>query len=146
MARIKDEEPRDVNDTDFTSKAKKYAFLKKQIEFLEEQQKDLRNEIFETLDEQGEPDAKGNLVIEFDEDVEGYAAIVKQRRVSRKINEEVAEKIISDRGLEDQLYKTIRVIDEDALMAALYSDQLTEAEIDEMYPQKITWALVLNKD
>ena len=47
--------------------------------------------------------------------------------------------------MEDTLYKTIRVVDEDALMAALYNDELTEDEIDRMYPQKITWALVLKK-
>ena len=47
--------------------------------------------------------------------------------------------------MEEQLYKTIRVVDEDALMAALYNDELTEPEIDLMYPQKIVWALVMNK-
>ena len=144
MARIKGEQPRDEEIT-FNDKARKYAFLKKQIEFLEEQKKELRDELFETLDSSGEPDAKGNLVIEFDEDIEGFAAIIKQRKVSRSLNESVAEKIIADKGLEDQLYKTVRQIDEDALMAALYTDQLTESEIDEMYPQKITWALILNK-
>jgi hypothetical protein len=51
----------------------------------------------------------------------------------------------TEKGMEDQLYKTIRVVDEDALMAALYNDELTEAEIDLMYPQKIVWALVMNK-
>jgi hypothetical protein len=30
-------------------------------------------------------------------------------------------------------------------MAALYNDELTEAEVDEMYPSSITWALVLKK-
>jgi predicted RNA-binding protein associated with RNAse of E/G family len=48
-------------------------------------------------------------------------------------------------GLEDSLYKTIRVVDEDALMAALYEEVLTEEEVDEMYPPKVVWALVLKK-
>ena len=30
-------------------------------------------------------------------------------------------------------------------MAALYNDELTEEEIDEMYPQSVVWALVMNK-
>ena len=66
-------------------------------------------------------------------------------RTSRKINEAKAEEIIEAKGLEDKLYKTIRVIDEDALMAALYSDELTEEEIEEMYPQSVIWALKLKK-
>jgi predicted RNA-binding protein associated with RNAse of E/G family len=53
--------------------------------------------------------------------------------------------MISDKGMEEELYKTIRVVDEDALMAALYEGKLTEEEIDEMYPQKVVWALVMNK-
>ena len=57
----------------------------------------------------------------------------------------IDEEIIVEKGMEEQLYKTIRVVDEDALMAALYNDELTEAEIDLMYPQKIVWALVMNK-
>jgi len=47
--------------------------------------------------------------------------------------------------LQDSLYKTVIVVDEDALMAALYEGVLTEAEIDEMYPQSVVWALVMNK-
>jgi hypothetical protein len=30
-------------------------------------------------------------------------------------------------------------------MAALYEGKLTEEEIDRMYPQKVVWALILNK-
>ena len=114
-------------------------------EFLEKQQKEVRERLFTTLDEMGETDDKGNIIVELPEEVNGFGAVVKQRRVSRKIDELVADEIITEKGMEDQLYKTIRVVDEDALMAALYNDELTEAEIDLMYPQKIVWALVMNK-
>jgi uncharacterized protein YebE (UPF0316 family) len=93
----------------------------------------------------GEVDDKGNIIVELPEEVNGFGAVVKQRRVSRKIDELVADEIITEKGMEEQLYKIIRVVDEDALMAALYNDELTEAEIDQMYPQKIVWALVMNK-
>ena len=59
--------------------------------------------------------------------------------------EDKAEEIITAHGLEDSLYKTVRVVDEDALMAALYEEVLTEEEVDEMYPPKVVWALVLKK-
>ena len=90
-------------------------------------------------------DANGNIFTELPEPVDGFVNVIKQRRVSRKINESAAERIIIEKGLEDKLYKTIRIVDEDALMAALYSDELTEAEIDDMYPEKIVWALILGK-
>jgi hypothetical protein len=143
MARVKATESREEDP--LLKDAREYSFLKQQIEFLEKQQKEVRERLFTQLDELGEVDDKGNVIIELPEEVNGFGAVVKQRRVSRKIDELVADEIITEKGMEEQLYKTIRVVDEDALMAALYNDELTEAEIDLMYPQKIVWALVMNK-
>ena len=143
MARVKATEGREEDP--LIKDAREYSFLKQQIDFLEKQQKEVRERLFSTLDEMGEVDDKGNIIIELPEEVNGFGALVKQRRVSRKIDELVADEIITEKGMEEQLYKTIRVVDEDALMAALYNDELTEAEIDLMYPQKIVWALVMNK-
>jgi hypothetical protein len=143
MARVKATESREEDP--LIKDAREYSFLKQQIEFLEKQQKEVRERLFTQLDELGEVDDKGNVIIELPEEVNGFGAVVKQRRVSRKIDELVADEIITEKRMEEQLYKTIRVVDEDALMAALYNDELTEAEIDLMYPQKIVWALVMNK-
>jgi len=143
MARVKATEAR--KEDPLVKDAREYSFLKQQIDFLEKQQKEVRERLFATLDEVGELDDKGNVIVELPEEVNGFGAVVKQRRVSRKIDELVADEIITEKGMEEQLYKTIRVVDEDALMAALYNDELTEAEIDLMYPQKIVWALVMNK-
>lgn len=145
MPRIAKTEERVIDKDDVLSQTQEYAFLKKQTEYLEKQIKDLREKLFAKIEENGEPDDKGNIVFELPQEVDDFVAITKQRRVSRKINEDVAMQIIEDKNLRDKLVKTIEVIDEDALMAALYSDELTEAEIDEMYPQTVVWALVMNK-
>jgi len=145
MARVSPAENRNIDENDLIARAKKYSFLKSQLDYLEKEQKALRLELFEVLDTEGEEDDKGNILVELPEEVDGYTAVMKQRRVTRKIDDIKAEEIITEKGMEDTLYKTIRVVDEDALMAALYNDELTEAEIDEMYPQSITWALVLKK-
>jgi hypothetical protein len=143
MARVKATESREEDP--LIKDAREYSFLKQQLDFLEKQQKEVRERLFAQLDEIGEVDDKGNIIIELPEEVNGFGALVKQRRVSRKIDELIADEVITEKGMADQLYKTIRVVDEDALMAALYNDELTEAEIDLMYPQKIVWALVMNK-
>jgi uncharacterized protein YebE (UPF0316 family) len=145
MARVKDAEPRNSDETNLIAQAKQYAFLKGQLDYLEKQQKELRAKLFEVIDTNGEVDSKGNIILELPEEVDGFFSVMKQRRVTRKINELRAEEIIEEKGLEETLYKTIRVIDEDALMAALYSDELTEEEIEEMYPQNVVWALVMSK-
>ena len=145
MARVQPTEPRIADADALEVQAKEYAFLKKQVEYLEKQQKELREKLFSKIEELGEVDDKGNLVLPFEKEVEGFVGVMKQRRVSRKIDEGVAEQMIYDKGLEEELYKMVRVVDEDALMAALYEGKLTEEEIDEMYPQNIVWALVMNK-
>ncbi len=53
--------------------------------------------------------------------------------------------LIEEKGLRDRLIKTVEVVDEDELMAALYDGTLTEEEVDEMFPAKIVWALTLSK-
>ena len=145
MARVKPEEPRNIDVDDFSAQTKEYNFLKKQIDYLTSQQKELREKMFATLEERGEVDDKGNIIVELENDVDGINTVMKQRRVTRKIDEQTADEIIAAKGLEEKLYKTIQIIDEDALMACLYSDELTEEEVDMMYPQQIVWALVLKK-
>jgi uncharacterized protein YebE (UPF0316 family) len=145
MARVKAEATRTADQDSLVNQAKEYAFIKSQMDYLEKQQKELREKLFEVLDTSGEPDDKGNIIVELPQEVDGFFSIVKQKRVSRKVDELVADEIITAKGMEETLYKTVRMVDEDALMAALYNDELTEEEIDQMYPQKITWALILSK-
>ena len=145
MARVKEEEPRVPAVDDLESQAKQYIFFKKQVEYFESEIKSLREKLFEDIDSNGELDGSGNLFVELSTEIDGVTMLQKQKRVSRKIDPQMADNLIVSKGLETELYKTIQVIDEDALMAALYEGKLTEEEVDLMYPQKIVWALILNK-
>jgi hypothetical protein len=146
MARIKEERSRVTGQDNFETQARQYIFVKKQMEFFESELKKLKEQIFEHVDTSGEVDGSGNLFVELPSEIEGIKTIQKQRRVSRKINPEMADNVIMSKGLESELYKTIQIIDEDALMAALYEGKLTEEEIELMYPEKVVWALILNKN
>jgi len=146
MARIKEEQSRVAGQDDFETQARQYIFVKKQVDFFESELKKLKEQIFEHVDTSGEVDGSGNLFVELPSEIEGVKTIQKQRRVSRKINPEMADNVIMSKGLESELYKTIQIIDEDALMAALYEGKLTEEEIELMYPEKVVWALILNKN
>ena len=145
MARVKEEEPRVPAVDDFESQAKQYIFFKKRVEYFESELKSLREKLFEDIDANGEVDGRGNLFVELSSEIDGVTMLQKQKRVSRKIDPQMADNLIVSKGLENELYKTIQIIDEDALMAALYEGKLTEEEVDLMYPQKIVWALILNK-
>jgi len=137
--------PREFNSDDLIGQTTEYAMLKKNIEQYEARQKELKASLFEKIETDGFEDDKGNLWLELPEPVEGYVSLQKQKRVTRKIDEMLAEDLIEKKGLADRLYKTVRVVDEDELMAALYEGLLTEEEVDEMFPAKVVWALMFSK-
>jgi hypothetical protein len=144
MARAADA-PREFTGDDLISQAKEYIAVKKNIDQFEDRQKELKAALFLQIDEGGFEDDKGNIWLELPEAIDDYLSLQKQKRVSRKIDEGVAMTLIEEKGLRDRLIKTVEVVDEDELMAALYDGTLTEEEVDEMFPAKIVWALTLSK-
>lgn len=142
MAKAVDEEVREIYDpNDLKSQVREYVRLKDSIEALDKRSKDLRDKLMEVLDNDGLEDDKGNILYELEEPIDGVLRLEKQRRATRKLDELKAEEIIEARGLTDKVYKMVRVIDEDALMAAHYDGEITEEEIDEMFPVSVVWAL-----
>jgi len=130
---------------DLESQVREYIKLKSTMEVLETRQKELREKLFEKIDENGFEDDKGNVILELEATIEEVVRLEKQRRVTRKIDETKADEIIAEKQLEDSVYEMKRVINEDALMAAHYEGKISEDEIDEMFPAKIVWALTTKK-
>lgn len=142
MARVAPEEPREFYDPDdFNSQVREFVRLKETIESLDKRQKELRDKLIAAVDEEGYEDEKGNILYEFDSPIDGVVRLEKQRRATRKLDETKAEEIIETNKLGEDVYKMVRVIDEDALMAAFYDGKLTEEELDEMFPVNVVWAL-----
>jgi hypothetical protein len=136
------DDPRPFADPDDPqSQIREYIKLAQTIDSLEDRKKELRTKLFDLLDEDGEEDAKGNIFYYFDSPIDGVVRLEKQRRATRKLDDAVAEEIIEQAGIADVVYKMVRVIDEDALMAQYYEGKLTEQQIDEMFPTTVVWAL-----
>jgi hypothetical protein len=135
-------EPREFSDPENpTSQITEYIRLVASIDHMDERRKELREKIFTYLEEEGYEDEKGNLQLPLAAPIEGVLRIEKSGRRTRKLNEDKAEEIIESAGISDDVYKMVRVIDEDALMAAYYDGKITEEQIDEMFPTTVTWAL-----
>jgi len=146
MANVINEGKREFADPDdVNAQVREYLMVKKNLDILETRQKELREKLFEKIDNEGLPDDKGNIQFELDADIDGVVRLEKQRRVTRKIDEIMAEQILEANELTDTVYKTVRVVDEDALMAAFYEDKISEAELDAMFPPKTVWALMTKK-
>lgn len=146
MALVSPEEGRKFYDPDdFLTQVREYVRAKQAMDSLDKRAKELRDVLMQALDLQGEEDSNGNIILPLESAVDGVVSLEKQRRVSRKLNEELAESIIDAKGIGDSIYETKRVINEEALMAAYYNDQITEEELDSMFPSNVTWALRTSK-
>jgi hypothetical protein len=130
---------------DFLSLTEEYIKLKESMDFMKKRSEEIRTELFQVLDEEGLEDDKGNLWIELPEEITEIRYLQKQCRVKRELDEQVAEEIISENNLGEMVYKTVQVIDQEAVMQALADNLITEEDVDKMYPPKVTWALTTPK-
>ena len=145
MARVIDEPREFLNPDDPEAQIREYIKLSQTIDSLDKRKSELRTVLMGYIDADGVEDHNGNILYELDEPIDGVVRLEKQRRASRKLDETVAEEIIEAAGIADDVYKMVRVIDEDALMAAHYEDKITEEQIDAMFPVSVIWALRIPK-
>lgn len=141
MARVIDEPREFANPDDFDTQVREYLQVKNTAEMLDARKEDLRKNLFSHLEGSGEIDDKGNYFIELPQAIDGIVRLEKQKRTIRKLDEQTAEEILKDNGLEDEIYETVRVVNEDKLMAAYYEGKISEDELERMFPAKISWAL-----
>jgi uncharacterized Ntn-hydrolase superfamily protein len=127
-----------------TQQVREYKHLKAQIEALQKDQKKIRDSLMETIENAGYTDDQGHWWIDLPEDVDGTSAIKREKRSSRSLDEQAAEEVLTGLGLEE-CFKTVRVVDEDAVWAALYEEKINDADIEAIFPEKVTWALVVPK-
>lgn len=141
MARVIDEPREFANPDDFNTQVREYLQVKNTAEMLDARKEDLRKNLFSHLEGSGELDDKGNYFIELPQPIDGIVRLEKQKRTIRKLDEQTAEEVLKDNGLEDEIYETVRVVNEDKLMAAYYEGKISEDELERMFPAKISWAL-----
>ena len=122
-----------------TNEAKQFLALKEQIKFLTDRQSEIKKRLQTALQDSGEVDGRGHVTLELDEDIK----LTNQRRESRTLNEDFAESLLKERNIYDECVKMTPVLQEDAIMAQVYKGTLTEAEIDKMFPAKVTYAFIL---
>ena len=123
-----------------------YVFLKEEVTAIESRVGTLRKRILAVIEEIGETNEKGSLVLPINDHVSNTANVVKQRRVSKVFDEDKANDLLKEKGLFDSVTKTVVVLDQDAVMAAYYDGKLTDEDIELMFPEKVTWALILEKN
>ena len=99
--------------------------------------KQQRDTIIAYAEEHGVEDSNGHQWVE----VGDFARIKRERRVATVMDEEYVEEWLRKNKLWDQCSRTITVIDEDALYAAIYDETIPEQVADKMFTHRETFAL-----
>lgn len=126
----------------FLAKVREFLGLRSRVEDLTAQRDALKSELSDIVDTDGEPDEKGSLYIQLPEEVDGYTALKRQRKVSQSLDADVAATLLKEKGLFDRCYVMEPVLKEDEVMACLYDGLLSEEEIDIMFPKRVSYAFV----
>jgi len=122
---------------------RQYVALKDQIDLISTRQSEIKKRLIEAVDELGEFNDRGHKVLALDDDSINVATLTKQRKVSNPLDMDVAETLLTKRGIKDTCIKMVPTLDESAIMAAFYSGHLSEADIDAMFPEKVSYAFIV---
>ncbi len=122
-----------------TNEAKQYKSLKNEIKFLTDRLGEIKERLNDAVKELGEVDGRGHITLELDDEIK----VTNQRKVTKILDNDTAMKILTDKNLLDDCAPLVRQVDQDAVMAAVYKNQLTEEEVDLMFPAKVTYALIV---
>ena len=123
--------------------ARQFLTLKGEMSALADRQSELKKRMTQDLDAV-EPNESGHRVVEFEDDTIGNIKITKQRRVSKTLDMDIADQILTNKGIKNTCVKMIPTLDEAAIMAAFYEGYLTEEDIDTMFPAKETFAFIVD--
>jgi hypothetical protein len=125
---------------------RQYVALKDEVTSIEARVATLRKRILTAVEDLGETNEKGSLVLPINDSASNTASVVKQRRVSKVFDEDKADNLLKEKGLFESVTKTVTILDQDAVMAAYYDGKLTDEDIESMFPEKVSWALILEKN
>ena len=128
---------------DIKSKVRQYLALKDEAALLTKRTNQIKDELLEEV-EAAEFDDRGHKKLVITDDIKGEVTLTKQRRVSKNLDMNVAEEILTSKGIKDKCIKMVPTLDESSIMSAFYEGLLTEADIDAMFPSKVTYAFLVD--
>lgn len=128
---------------DIKSKVRQYLSLRDEATLLTKRTNQIKEELIEVVEAQ-EFDDRGHKKLVIEDEYKGEVTLTKQRRVSKSLDMDVAENILTTKGIKDKCIKMVPTLDEAAIMSAFYEGLLTEEDIDAMFPSKVTFAFLVD--
>ena len=128
---------------DIKSKVRQYLALKDETALLAKRTLQIKEDLLLVVDA-AEFDDRGHKKVVIEDEFKGEVTLTKQRRVSKALDMGIAEDILISKAIKDKCIKMVPTLDEASIMSAFYEGLLTEADIDAMFPSKITYAFLVD--
>lgn len=125
---------------EITSEVQSYSTLTTRITELTAMRDSVKKRLSGIVEQWGQPDDKGHMVLPLTDVVGGYKSLVRQRRSKRGLDVERAEELLRAKGLYERCYEMVPVLNEDAVMAAHFEGLITQADLDTIFPETVTYA------
>lgn len=131
-------------EINLSSTVRQYLSLKDEIALLSKRQTELKERLSSVVESNGEENDRGHITLTVVDSIKGEIKLTRQKRVSKTLDLNVAEEILIKNGIKNECIKMIPTLDEAAIMSAFYEEKLTEADIDAMFPAKVSYAFLVD--
>lgn len=129
--------------------ARQYVTLKESHTELGQRIKELRDRIIDRVANTGYDTDGGHQLLDLPDDVAeatGIKRFKREKRVRQSFREDELMEFLEGKGLYEEVTKVVRVLDEDALSAAVFEGKISEAELNSFVDEKVTYALTMEKN
>lgn len=126
-----------------TNKLKQWLLLKHEVDTRTKDLNKIRDELMAAAEAEGQPDEKGSLYLDvkpFEFRGKTYGAIKRTRRTSVSISEDLALKLVAKKGLEKRAIVQVPTLDQNELYVLNQEGKITDAELDSLFVETVTWA------
>jgi hypothetical protein len=119
---------------------KQYLSLKSEIDLLTDRSNELKARLKADVQELGKTTENGHVVLELDD-----VKLTNQRKVSNPLDMDIAEDLLKERNIYEKCVKMVPVLQENEILACVYTGELSESDIDKMFPKKISYAFLVKE-
>jgi hypothetical protein len=132
------------------NKAMQFLSLRHEEKVIKTRKDQLRDAIKKYMADNSRVDERGNQYFGLGDtitvDGKEYNALKNERKVSTYLDEDRLVELAEGKGLRDRIIRTIEVVDQDEVYVLNQEGLLTDEELDSLFEERITWALIPIKE
>lgn len=119
---------------------RQYLALKAETDLLVTRSNELKKRLTESVETLGEVDDRGHTILEID-----GTKLTKQRKVSKTLDIDIATALLTEKNLYEKCVEMVPVLQDNEILACVYTGELTEEDIDTMFPAKVSYAFIVKE-